>query len=67
MLQCLRLLGRYYTVFPASNDPGSGRAAPFPVSWISLLAPAYDAADLCADVERFSFFLGGNGGEHLLA
>ena len=34
---------------------------------IRLRASAYDAADLCADIERFSFFLGGNDGEHLLA
>jgi hypothetical protein len=34
---------------------------------IPLRASAYDAADLCADIERFSFLLGGNGGEHLLA
>lgn len=26
-----------------------------------------DAADLCTDIERFSFLLGGNDGEHLLA
>jgi hypothetical protein len=29
--------------------------------------PGYDAADLCTDIERFSFLLGGNDGEHLLA
>lgn len=30
-------------------------------------SPGYDAADLCADIERLSFLLGGNDGEHLLA
>lgn len=29
--------------------------------------PGYDAADLCADIDRLSFLLGGNDGEHLLA
>ena len=29
--------------------------------------PGYDATDLCADIDRFSFLLGGNDGEHLLA
>jgi hypothetical protein len=28
--------------------------------------PGYDAADLCADIDRLSFLLGGNDGEHLL-
>jgi hypothetical protein len=28
--------------------------------------PCYNAAGLCADIERFSFLLGGNDGEHLL-
>jgi hypothetical protein len=30
-------------------------------------SPGYDAADLCTDIERLSFLLGGNDGEHLLA
>jgi hypothetical protein len=30
-------------------------------------SPGYDAADLCTDIERFRFLLGGNDGEHLLA
>jgi hypothetical protein len=30
-------------------------------------SPGYDAADLCADIDRLSFLLGGNDGEHLLA
>jgi hypothetical protein len=29
--------------------------------------PGYDAAGLCADIDRLSFLLGGNDGEHLLA
>jgi len=29
--------------------------------------PGYDAAGLCADLDRLSFLLGGNDGEHLLA
>jgi hypothetical protein len=29
-------------------------------------SPGYDAADLCTDIERFSFLLGRNDGEHLL-
>ena len=29
--------------------------------------PGYDAAALCADIDRLSFLLGGNDGEHLLA
>jgi hypothetical protein len=29
-------------------------------------SPGYDAADLCTDIERFSFMLGRNDGEHLL-
>jgi hypothetical protein len=27
----------------------------------------YDAADLGSDIDRFTFLLGGNNGEHLLA
>jgi hypothetical protein len=30
-------------------------------------SPGYDAADLCTDIERLSFLLGGNDGEHPLA
>jgi hypothetical protein len=30
-------------------------------------SPGYDAAGLCADIDRLSFLLGGNDGEHLLA
>ena len=29
-------------------------------------SPGYHAAGLCTDIERFSFLLGGNDGEHLL-
>jgi hypothetical protein len=29
--------------------------------------PGYDATGLCADIDRLSFLLGGNDGEHLLA
>jgi hypothetical protein len=28
-------------------------------------SPGYDAADLCTDIDRLSFLLGGNDGEHL--
>jgi hypothetical protein len=30
-------------------------------------SPGYDAAGRCTGIERFSFLLGGNDGEHLLA
>jgi hypothetical protein len=29
-------------------------------------SPGYDVADLCADIDKFAFLLGGNDGEHLL-
>ncbi|MEV4021085.1 hypothetical protein AB0J35_62500 [Nonomuraea angiospora] len=29
--------------------------------------PGYDAADLGSDIDRFTFLLGGDNGEHLLA
>lgn len=32
-----------------------------------VASPGYDAAGLCTDIERLSFLLGGNDGEHLLA
>jgi hypothetical protein len=31
-----------------------------------VASPGCDAAGLCTDIERFSFLLGGNDGEHLL-
>ena len=30
-------------------------------------SPGDDATDLCTDIDRLSFLLGGNDGEHLLA
>lgn len=32
-----------------------------------IATPGYDAAGPCADIDRLSFLLGGNDGEHLLA
>ncbi|SEH03063.1 hypothetical protein SAMN05444920_13272 [Nonomuraea solani] len=44
-----------------TDDQAKARFAQF------VGCPGYDAADLCADADRFLFLLGGNDGEYLFS
>jgi hypothetical protein len=51
-----------------TGPQGVGRSDDAKASFAHFVgSPGYDVADLCADIGKFAFLLGGNDGEHLLA